>query len=68
MHILRPKHTKLKTDEVKNTLDRYNISLTQLPKIKITDPAVPEGGERGEIVKIEREVDGKMRTYFRVVT
>ncbi len=68
MHILRPKHTRLKTEEVKNLLDRYNVSLTQLPKIKITDAGVPEGCQRGDIVKIERVVDGKTRAYFRVVT
>ena len=39
MHILQPKHTKMKAEEVKDLLEKYNISLSQLPKIKSTDPA-----------------------------
>ncbi len=67
MHILQPKHSKLKADELKAVLDKYRISISQLPKIKASDPVVPEGCERGDIIKIEREVDGKTRAYYRVV-
>ncbi len=59
MHVLQPKHTKLKTEEVDKLLADLNISLTQLPKIKITDPVLPEGCEIGDVVKIEV---GKNRT------
>ena len=68
MHILQPKHVKLKTEEVKNLVSKYNISVAQLPKIKATDPALPEGCIRGDVVKIERDYEGKTRIYFRVVT
>ena len=67
MHILQPKHIKLKTDELKALLDKYRISFSQLPKIKSSDPGVPEGCQRGDVVKIERMVDGKPRIYYRVV-
>jgi DNA-directed RNA polymerase subunit H (RpoH/RPB5) len=67
MHTLQPKHVKLKPEEVKALLQKYNISNAQLPKIKVVDPAVPEGCERGDILKIERDVEGKMRAYYRVV-
>lgn len=67
MHILQPKHTKLKPEEVKKLLENYNISFSQLPKIKSTDPAAPEGLKPGEVLKIEREEDDKVWTYYRVV-
>lgn len=67
MHLLQPKHTKLKSDELKELLDRYRISISQLPKIKSTDSGVPEGCVRGDVLKIERMVDGKARMYYRVV-
>ncbi|MEI6731572.1 MAG: DNA-directed RNA polymerase subunit RpoH/Rpb5 C-terminal domain-containing protein [archaeon] len=67
MHTLQPKHSKLKTDEVKSLLEKYNISLSQLPKIKVTDPAVPEGSVAGEVLKIERKDGDKINLYYRVV-
>lgn len=67
MHILQPKHTKLKADEVKNLLSKYNISLAQLPKIKHDDPAIPQGCMIGDIVKIERKEEDKIRIFYRVV-
>ncbi len=67
MHTLQPKHIKLKTEEVKQLLIKYNISVSQLPKIKNTDGGLPEGCARGDIVKIEREFEDKKRVYYRVV-
>lgn len=67
MHILQPKHTKLKQNEVKDLLLKYNISIAQLPKIKSTDPALGEGFVSGEVVKIERKEDDGIHVYYRVV-
>ena len=67
MHILQPKHIKLKQDEVDKLLLNLNISLTQLPKIKITDFGLPEGSELGDIIKIERIIEDKTIIYYRVV-
>lgn len=67
MHVLQPKHTKLKEDEVKELLEQYNISLTQLPKIKSTDPAAPEGCVPGNVLKIERKEEETTNIYYRVV-
>ena len=67
MHILQPKHTKLKPAEVKVLLDAYTISVAQLPKIKVTDPAVPENSQPGDILKMERKEGDKVRVYYRVV-
>ena len=67
MHILQPKHTKLKTEEVKKLLEKYNISLAQIPKIRKTDSALPENTNVGDVFRIDREEEGKKITYFRVV-
>ena len=67
MHVLQPKHTKLKQEEVDKLLLKLNISLTQLPKIKITDSGLPEGSEIGDVIKIERIIDSKIIIYYRVV-
>lgn len=67
MHILQPKHTKLKPNEVQELLKKHNISLAQLPKIKSDDPALPEGCKQGEVIKIERKEEDATRLYFRVV-
>lgn len=67
MHTLQPKHTILKKDEAEKLLEKYNISLAQLPKIKIIDAALPEGAEIGDIIKIERKDELGTHTFFRVV-
>jgi len=67
MHKLQPTHTKLKTEEVEKLLKELNISLAQLPKIKITDSAIPDGSDIGDVIKIERSTDGKKAFYYRVV-
>ena len=67
MHALQPPHTKLKPEEVEKLLKDLNISLAQLPKIKITDSGIPEDSEISNVFKIEREIDGKKSVYYRVV-
>lgn len=67
MHILQPKHTILKQEEVDKLLDNYNISLAQLPKIKIDDPAIPENASVGDVIKIERKEETGNVIYYRVV-
>jgi DNA-directed RNA polymerase subunit H len=67
MHILQPKHSKISEKESEELLEKMNISKSQLPRILSTDPALPEGCEIGDIVKIERKEEDKTSTYFRVV-
>jgi DNA-directed RNA polymerase I, II, and III subunit RPABC1 len=68
MHILQPKHSKLKQDDAKKLLTKYNISLAQLPKISKEDVAVVSlGVEVGDVVKIERKNENGEEEYFRVV-
>ena len=75
MHVLQPKHTKISQEEAKSLLSRYKIALSQLPKIKSTDPALPENAKISDIIKIERKNDSKSDTksdtkkiiFYRVV-
>lgn len=67
MHILQPKHIKLRPEEVKKLLDKYNITVSQLPKIKSSDSALPEGCVKGDVIRLERKEDEKINEYFRVI-
>ncbi len=67
MHILQPKHSKLKEDEATKLLQKYNISKSQLPKISLDDPAIPEGCKVGDVIKIERKDGEENFVYYRVV-
>jgi len=67
MHILHSKHTKLNEKETEELLKGFNISKSQLPKIFLTDPLLPEGVEIGDIIKIERKEEDKINLYYRVV-
>lgn len=55
MHVLQPKHYKISKKEEETLLKELNISKTQLPKIKETDTALPDGCSIGDIIKIERK-------------
>ena len=67
MHILQPKHIKLKEKEAQELLEKFNISKAQLPKILSNDPALSEGCVVGDVIKIERKEEGKINLYYRVV-
>lgn len=69
MHILQPKHTKLKEKEAQELLAKLNISKAQLPKILSSDPALPEECAVGDVIKIERKEHDSEKTtpYYRVV-
>lgn len=68
MNTLQPKHIKLSEKEATEFLNKLNISKSQLPKILLNDPALPQGCNVGDIVKIERKIeDGGLNTYFRAV-
>ncbi|MFB6122536.1 MAG: DNA-directed RNA polymerase subunit H [Haloferacaceae archaeon] len=55
-HKLVPEHVLLDDpEEVEEVLEEYNVSKTNLPKIRTKDPALPEGAEPGDVVKIIRE-------------
>ena len=53
-HELVPDHVLLDDDEVDEVLAEYDVTRTNLPKIKRTDPAIPDDAEVGDVVKIVR--------------
>ena len=67
MHILQPKHTVLKKEEIYKLLEKFNISLSQLPKIKVTDAALPDNVSVGDVIKIERKEEDNINVFYRVV-
>ncbi len=54
-HELVPDHIPIDGDELDAVLDEYGVSRTDLPKIKRNDPALPDGAEPGDVLKIVRE-------------
>ena len=56
-HELVPDHTLLEDDddEIEEMLDEYNVKRTDLPKIKRTDPALPDEADAGDVIRIERD-------------
>jgi DNA-directed RNA polymerase subunit H len=67
MHILQPKHTILSEKETEEVLKKFNVSKSQLPKIYQNDPALPEGTNVGDLIKIERKEGKEVYIYFRVI-
>jgi DNA-directed RNA polymerase subunit H (RpoH/RPB5) len=57
----------MKQDEIKELIDKYNLSLSQLPKIKSTDATIPEGSVVGDVIRIDRKFGDKSSVYYRVV-
>jgi len=54
-HELVPDHVLLDDPEdVEEVLAEYDVKKTDLPKIKRTDPAIPDDAEVGDVVKIIR--------------
>ena len=53
-HELVPDHTLLDDSEIEEVLAEYNVTRTNLPKIKRTDPALPDDAAVGDVVKIVR--------------
>jgi DNA-directed RNA polymerase subunit H len=54
-HELVPGHERLDDDVVDEVLVEYDIERTDLPKIKTSDPAVPEGAEVGDVLRVTRD-------------
>ena|SRR3989338_10942560 len=68
-HFLVPEHTKLNDAEKIKLLEKYNISIKQLPKIRLDDPSIKSLGiKAGDIIKILRKSPTVKETeFFRVV-
>ncbi len=68
-HELVPKHTLLNEKEKEELLNRYKITLRQLPRILDTDQQIKIlNGKIGDVVKIVRKSQtAGETTYYRVV-
>ncbi len=68
-NFLVPKHEIMSEEEKINLLNKYKISITQLPKILSSDPIVKAiGAKVGDVIKITRNEMGIGTTlYYRVV-
>ena len=54
-HELVPEHRVLEEETLEGVLAEYDIDRTDLPKIKRTDPALPDEAEVGDVIEIVRE-------------
>ncbi|MFO8016813.1 MAG: DNA-directed RNA polymerase subunit H [Candidatus Woesearchaeota archaeon] len=64
-HILIPKHSKLSEKDKKELLEKYNISIKELPKISKDDPVISDMGVApGDVIKISRKSPTAGETVF----
>ena len=54
-HDLVPEHSVLEETELEEVLAEYDIRRTDLPKIKRSDPALPDDAEVGDVIEIVRD-------------
>ena len=67
-HSIVPKHEILEEKATKEILMTYGVDRSKLPKIKKTDPALPEGAKIGDVIKITRDsATAGVSLYYRVV-
>ena len=67
-HVLVSQHQKLSPEEIKEVLEKFNISMAQLPSILSTDPiAKALAAKIGDVIKIERKGPLASSFYYRRV-
>jgi DNA-directed RNA polymerase subunit H (RpoH/RPB5) len=68
-HGLVPKHVILNEHEKTQVLEKYGITLRQLPRISVSDPIIKLlDGKPGDVVKIMRKSQTAGETiYYRVI-
>ena len=68
-HILIPKHIKLGEKEKEKLLEKYNISLKELPRISKTDSAISNlDAKPGDVIRITRQSPtAGEATFYRAV-
>lgn len=55
-HTLVPEHEIVDDEtEIDEVLTEYDIRRTDLPKIKRTDPALPDDAATGDVIRITRD-------------
>ncbi len=68
-HQLVPKHSKLSDAEKQKLLERYGVSIRELPRITRKDSAISRlSAKAGDVIKIERvSRTAGLSHYYRVV-
>lgn len=68
-HQLVPKHFLITEREKEELLQKYGITLRQLPRISIEDPAIKDlNGKMGDVIKIFRKSQtARESIYYRVI-
>jgi len=68
-HMLVPEHKKLTKEEKDELLEKYNITVKELPKILKDDPAISHLSlDVGDVIKITRKSPTMGRAvYYRVI-
>ncbi len=69
-HVMVPKHTKISEKEKEELLERYSVTLKELPRILKKDPGIQHlDVKEGDIIKIVRksQTAGESVFYRRVV-
>ena len=68
-HMLIPKHAKLSDAQKEKLLEKYSVSLKDLPRVLKTDPAIISlDAKPGDVIKITRKsVTAKETPYYRLV-
>lgn len=69
-HLLIPKHSKLSDKEKAHLLETYKVTIRELPKILIKDPAIADlDAKAGDIIEIKRNSPTAGETvFYRVVS
>ncbi len=64
-HVLVPKHTKLSDKDKEELLEKYQITMKDIPRISIKDPAISHlDVSTDDIIKIERPSPTSKNTVF----
>ncbi len=64
-HQLVCKHSKVSDAEKEALLKKYDLSIQDLPKILVTDPAIaPLNPKIGEVIKIEHQSKTAGESYY----
>ena len=70
LHKFVPKHVLLTKEESQNLLEKYKISINDLPQMFEKDPvAIAIGAKEGDVVKIVRDSNTTVKSvdYYRYV-
>ena len=64
-HELVPEHIKLSEKDAKDLLKKYSLTIREIPKIRIGDPAIAHlDVKEGDIIKIKRDSRTAGETTF----